>query len=284
AGLSGREAADRIFAILGTPAAPSRPTDGAPLPVEPSKSPPEIAFDDVRFAYDGARAPAVDGVSFRVEGGATLALVGPTGAGKTTLAHLLLRFLEPDAGAIRADGRPIAGVEAEAWRGGVAWVPQRPRLFPGTIADNIRLARPDAASADVLAAIRRARVDELLRELPQGLDTRVGEDGAGLSGGQLQRVALARAFLKDAPVLVLDEPTSQLDPETEARLAESMAELRRGRTVIVVAHRLATVFEADRIVLLSSGRVAEQGTHRELLAAGGAYARLVAAYEGAPSA
>src|SRR5262249_27604628 len=120
AGLSGREAADRIFAILGTPAAPSRPTDGAPLPVEPSKSPPEIAFDDVRFAYDGARAPAVDGVSFRVEGGATLALVGPTGAGKTTLAHLLLRFLEPDAGAIRADGRPIAGVEAEAWRRGVA--------------------------------------------------------------------------------------------------------------------------------------------------------------------
>jgi ATP-binding cassette, subfamily C, bacterial CydD len=280
AGLSGREAADRIFAILGTPAAASPGRDGAPSPATFSKSPPGIAFDDVRFGYDGARAPAVDGVSFRVDGGTTLALVGATGAGKTTLAHLLLRFLEPDAGAIRADGRPIASVDAEAWRRGVAWVPQRPRLFPGTIGDNIRLARPDASHEEVFAAARRARVDEFLRELPRGLDTRVGEDGSGLSGGQLQRVALARAFLKDAPVLVLDEPTSQLDPETEARLAEGMAELRKGRTVLVVAHRLATVFDADRIVLLSAGQVAEQGTHRELLAAGGAYARLVSAYEG----
>src|SRR5262249_37714777 len=161
------EAADRIFAVLGTPAARSRPTDGVPSPVELLKSPPEIAFDDVRFAYDSARAPAVDGVSFAIESGATLALVGATGAGKTTLAHLVLRFLEPDAGAIRADGRAIAAIDVEAWRREVAWVPQRPRLFPGTIADNIRLARPDAMSAEVLAAVRRARVDEFVSDLPR---------------------------------------------------------------------------------------------------------------------
>jgi ATP-binding cassette subfamily C protein CydD len=261
---------------MDDPATRSTPSAGGAARPEP----PQITFDRVRFAYEPGLAPALDGVSFHLAPGTTLALVGPSGAGKSTAAHLLLRFLEPDSGSIRIDGEPLAAIPPEAWRRQVAWVPQRPRLFHGTVLDNLRLARRDAPREAVEEAARRAHAHAFIRELPQGYDTPIGEDGARLSGGQAQRLALARAFLKDAPVLVLDEPTSHLDPENETSVREAMTRLRAGRTVLLIAHRLTTVRGADRIVLLSGGQVVEEGTHASLLDGAGRYARMVAAYEG----
>jgi ATP-binding cassette subfamily C protein CydD len=271
--MPGSEAARRVFEILDAPEPP--PAAGAP-PAPPFA----IEFDGVSFAYGPGRS-ALQGVSFRIGPGETLALVGPSGAGKTTAAALLMRFLEPQAGAIRVDGASLAGIDAAAWRRLLAWVPQRPHLFHGSVLHNLRLARPDASEEAVHEAARLAHVDAFVRELPQAWDTPVGDAGLRLSGGQAQRLALARAFLADAPVLVLDEPTAHLDLEQEALLADAMARLRRARSVLLIAHRLTTVFDADRIVLLSGGRVREAGSHAELLAAGGTYARLVDAYRGA---
>jgi ATP-binding cassette subfamily C protein CydD len=273
AGMPGAEAAQRIFEVLDLP----EPSPAAGTPPEP---PFAIEFDRVGFGYEHGRM-ALDGVGFRIEPGATLALVGPSGAGKTTAAALLLRFLEPRAGEIRVGAERLASIDPAAWRRRVAWVPQRPHLFHGTVLENLLLARPRATQAEVREAARLAHAEGFVDELPQGFETPLGEHGARLSGGQAQRLALARAFLKDAPVLVLDEPTAHLDPEAEALVGEAMARLRRGRSVLLIAHRLTTAFAADRIVLLSGGRVLEAGAHGDLLAAGGAYARLWAAYGGA---
>jgi thiol reductant ABC exporter CydD subunit len=296
AGMAGKEAAARIAEVLdaeGPLAAPAveagcPPEERADRPLGTRRTevlrrdrPPAIAFEDVRFAYDAAATAALDGFSLALPPGATVALVGPTGAGKTTAAHLLLRFLEPGRGAIAVDGAPLAALAPEAWRRLVAWVPQRPRLFHGSIRDNVALARPGASPSELAAAAARARLDSVLRELPRGWETPVGEGGERLSGGEAQRVALARAFLKDAPVLVLDEPTAQLDPESESAVVASIEDLRRGRTVLLIGHRLTTVARADRIALVVRGRVVEEGTHRELGAAGRGYARLVAAWQGA---
>jgi thiol reductant ABC exporter CydD subunit len=288
AGMAGREAAGRIAEVLesgGPLAAPGVETGGAPAgapePVAPGPAP-AIAFEGVRFAYEAGGAPALDGFSLEVAAGATVALVGPTGAGKTTAVHLLLRFLEPGGGAITVDGVPLAALGPEEWRRRVAWVPQRPRLFHGTVRDNVLLARPGAPEAALAEAAARARLDAVLAELPRGWETPVGEAGERLSGGQVQRVSLARAFLKDAPVLVLDEPTAQLDAESETAVADAIEVLRWGRTVLLVAHRLTTVTRADRIALVARGRVVEEGTHRQLAAAGRGYARLLAAWQGAP--
>jgi ABC-type multidrug transport system fused ATPase/permease subunit len=256
--------------------------DGVPRRGSPRRGmPPAITFEDVSFAYGAAGPPALDSFSLALAPGATVALVGPSGAGKTTAARLLLRFLEPGEGAITVDGSPLAVLAPEEWRARVAWVPQRPRLFHGTLRDNVALARPRASDAELAGAAARAHLDVVLRALPRGWETPVGEGGERLSGGEAQRVALARAFLKDAPVLVLDEPTAQLDPETEAAVVEAVAELRRGRTVLLIAHRLTTVAGADRIALVARGRVVEEGAPRELGAAGRGYARLVAAWRGA---
>ena len=236
----------------------------------------------MRFAYDAARAPALDGFSLALPAGATVALVGPSGAGKTTAAHLLLRFLEPGGGAITVDGSPLAALAPEEWRRRVAWVPQQPRLFHGTVRENVALARPGASDAQLAEAAARARLDVVLHGLPRGWETPVGEGGERLSGGEGQRVALARAFLKDAPVLVLDEPTAQLDPESEAAVVDAIEELRKGRTVLLVAHRLTTVTRADRVALVARGRILEEGPPRQLATAGRGYARLVAAWQGAP--
>jgi ATP-binding cassette subfamily C protein CydD len=290
AGMAGREASARIARVLEAPgplAAPDVAAGPDRLGTRPATAPrrsppPAIEFQDVGFAYGDPRAPALDGFSLVLPPGATVALVGPSGAGKTTVAALLLRFLEPAGGAIRVDGAPLADSTPEEWRRRVAWVPQRPRLFHGTIRENVALARPDASATEILRAAARARLDAVLRGLPRGWETAVGEGGERLSGGEAQRVALARAFLKDAPVLVMDEPTANLDPESESAVVEAIEELREGRTVLLIGHRLTTVAGADRIALVARGRVVEEGTHPQLRAAGRGYARLVAAWQGAP--
>jgi thiol reductant ABC exporter CydD subunit len=288
AGMAGREAAGRIGELLdadGPLVAPA--VLAGPRPPAASgrggerETPPRLELERVCFAYGEGRPPALDDVSFTVEAGTTVALVGPTGAGKSTVAHLLLRFIEPGSGVLRADGRPLAEIAPEAWRRRVAWVPQRPRLVYGSLLENLRLARPEASREEIERAAAAVRLDPLVRDLPRGWETPVGEGGERLSGGEAQRVALARAVLKAAPVLLLDEPTGHLDPEHEAAVVAAMGQLRRDRTVVLIAHRITTVLDADRIVLLEHGRVAEQGTHDELLAGGRLYPRLVAAWGGA---
>jgi thiol reductant ABC exporter CydD subunit len=301
AGMAGREAAERLAAIAAVPdplAAPAVVETTSPVVEQTSARsgpafsprgwserpgpqpgrPPAIRFDEVCLSYAAGGRPALDGLTLELPSAATVALVGPTGSGKTTIANLLLRFLEPDRGSLAVDGVPLATMPPEAWRERVAWVPQRPRLLHASLRDNLLIARPAASQAELERAVERAALGDLVRALPAGLDTPVGERGERLSGGEAQRVALARAFLKDAPVLVLDEPTAQLDTQTEAAVLRSLRELRRDRTVLLVAHRLTTVMAADRVVLLAAGRVAEQGAPDALARVGPHYRRLLAAW------
>jgi ATP-binding cassette subfamily C protein CydD len=278
AGMAGVAAAQRIFEVLDV-----QPESGAgtepdvALSLDPSH---HLRFEDVTYAYDGGQRPALNGLSLDIAPGEKVALVGPSGAGKSTVAYLLLRFVEPDRGTITVGGRALAELAPAAWREHVAWVPQEPYLFYGTIADNIRLARPAANLDEVAWAARQAHADAFVEALPQGYDTVVGERGTRLSGGEAQRIALARAFLKDAPLLILDEATANLDPEIEAQVQEAMERLLQGRTALVIAHRLSTVYRADRIVVMDAGRIVEQGAHADLLQRGGLYRRLVGAYSG----
>lgn len=275
AGMNGIAAAQRLFAVLETPA-PSAPALEALRPVPTGDF--SIAFEDVHFAYDDGARHALNGVSFTLPARRSVALVGPTGGGKSTLVQLLLRFIDPTEGRITVNGAPLAAFDADNWRARIAWVPQRPYLFNASVADNIRLACPGAPLDDVIRAARQARAGTFIDALPQGYDTPVGERGARLSGGQAQRIALARAFLKDAPLLILDEATSSLDPETEMLLQDAIEMLMRDRTVLIVAHRLSTIYRADQIVVLDGGRVVESGRHEALLAHAGVYRDLVNAY------
>jgi ABC-type multidrug transport system fused ATPase/permease subunit len=245
-------------------------------PIEPALTePPRIGFDDVRFTYPGRESPALDGATFELRPGESVALVGASGAGKSTISSLLLRFIDRDRGTIDIDGRLLEAYQLAAWRSSVAWVPQRPHLFAGSITDNIRLARPGASDQEVAAAARAANAVEFIERLPRGFDTAVGEVGTRLSGGQRQRVAIARAYLRDAPVLVLDEATSHQDEASEIAIADALDRLVKDRTVLLIAHRLRLAQRADRVVVLDAGRVVEQGPPADLLAAGGAYGRLV---------
>jgi ATP-binding cassette subfamily C protein CydCD len=214
-------------------------------------------------------------VSLKIPSGHTVALVGPSGAGKTTVAHLLMRFWDPTQGEIRFAGQPLGTYQLNALRASIALVAQDTYLFNDTLEANIRIARPDAPEEKVHQAIELAALSDLIATLPEGLQTSVGERGASLSGGQRQRVAIARAFLKDAPVLILDEATSHLDAVSEQTVRQALDQLQATRTTIVIAHRLSTIQNADLIVALDKGHLVEQGRHAELLGAGGLYAQLV---------
>jgi ATP-binding cassette subfamily B protein len=241
----------------------------------------EIVFEDVTFSYQGAAAPIYERFSLRIAPGERLALVGPTGSGKSTFVKLIQRLYDLQGGRILIDGQDIAGVTQGSLRRAIATVPQDPALFHRTIAENIAYARPDATPEEIRLAARRARADAFIEALPEAYGTLVGERGVKLSGGERQRVAIARAFLADAPILVLDEATSSLDVETEALIQAATEELMAGRTTIVIAHRLSTIRGADRILVFQNGQVVEEGRHGDLVALGGAYARLNAVSQGA---
>ncbi len=243
----------------------------------------EIRFEGVRFGYGDGR-PVLDGVDLAVRAGETVAFVGPSGAGKTTLCSLVPRFYEVEAGRITVDGHDIRDLTLASLRGQIGIVQQDVFLFAGTIRENIAYGRLEASEAEIRAAAHRARLDALIAMLPDGLDTVVGERGVKLSGGQKQRLAIARVFLKNPPILILDEATSALDTETEREIQQALAELAEGRTTLVIAHRLATIRHADRIAVVSNGRILEQGSHDALVAANGAYRRLHAAQGGIAAA
>ncbi|MEJ2687273.1 MAG: thiol reductant ABC exporter subunit CydD [Gammaproteobacteria bacterium] len=266
-------AAERMVELLETAPAP-RAQGAAPLELA---QPLNIQLNNVSFAYQ-ADHPALDGVSFQLNHGDRVALVGPSGAGKTTVVNVLLGFVQPSAGQVLINGRPLGELDPDDWLRHVAWVPQHPRLFHGTVLENIRLGNPGADADAVREAARLALADEFIEVLPRGYRTVVGEGGQGLSGGQVQRLALARVFLKAAPLVLLDEPGANLDMESERKLNTAVARLASDRTTITIAHRLNTVRQADRILVLEQGRLVETGSHQELLDHHGLYRQLVYSY------
>jgi ATP-binding cassette subfamily C protein CydD len=251
-GRSAAAAAERVYAVLDTPARIHVPVPGAARPL-PARL--DVRFDDVVVTYDDGSRTALAGCSLQIPQGRTVALVGPTGAGKTTVANVLLRFVDPEHGRVTVGGVALSELDPAQWRTRVAWVPQQASLFHGSVADNLRLARPDASDDDMVAAATAANAHGFVTALPDGYATPVGEGGARLSGGERQRLALARAFLKDAPFVILDEPTSHLDRESETLVLEAASRLMRGRTVLVIAHRPEPVAGADMVVTLRAGRV-----------------------------
>lgn len=264
--------AERLVELMEIKPEITSPTDPLPLP-EPALG--ELSFEDVSFSYPSREdVSALDNVSFEVKRGETLAIVGPSGAGKSTLFSLILRFYDPVSGHISVDGVDISQVDLTALRQRIALVPQEVALFADTVAGNISYGASKASREEIVAAAKAAQADEFIQELPQGYDTRLGERGVTLSGGQRQRIAIARAILRDAPILLLDEATSALDAQSEGLVQKALERVMENRTTLVIAHRLATVQQADRILVLDKGRIVEEGTHSTLVASGGLYGRL----------
>jgi ATP-binding cassette subfamily C protein CydCD len=273
----GRQLADTIASTRRLQVVHAEPVRIVGGPSDPPAAPGGLSlqFHQVRFTYPRRSVPALSDVSFHVAAGATVAVVGPSGAGKTTIANLVLRFWDPDEGSVRVAGVDVRTLTLEGLRERIALVAQDTYLFNDSLRANIRLARPDASDEAIERALAQAALSEFVASLPGGLDTRVGERGVQLSGGQRQRIAIARAFLKDAPILVLDEATSHLDTVSESHVRSALNALMLDRTTIVIAHRLSTIRAADLILVLDAGRVVESGTHAELVGRRGFYARLV---------
>lgn len=265
-------ASARLFEILDTPPE----VVSVPKIAFPSSIRGELRFEGVSFAYADRDARVLHDIDLHIRPGESCALVGASGSGKTTLSRLVLRFYDPTAGRITLDGHDLRALDLDALRGAMAVVSQEPMLFSGTIAENIRYGRLEATDEEVADAAAVAHADLFIREFPDGYETRVGERGVQLSGGQRQRLSIARAILRNPRVLLLDEATSALDAQSEGLVQDALERLQRGRTTIIIAHRLSTVVHADRIVVLDKGRIVEEGRHAELLGRGGAYASLVA--------
>ncbi len=283
ASMESSASAERIFTILEMPVQEVQASSTSTQTERVVHS--SLAFHDVHYSYPSSedeqtQKEALQGVSFEVLPGQKVALVGASGAGKTTIASLLLRFMESTQGEITLNGRSIQQMTAQAWRQFVAWQPQNPYVFNTTVAENIRMGRADASLEEVIQAARAADVHEFIETLPHGYDTVIGERGARLSGGQVQRLSLARAFLKNAPILLLDEATSTLDGESEERVFRTIDARMKERIVLVIAHRLNTIKNADTIIVIQDGRVLASGTHQNLLQTSPVYQNLVQAYEG----
>ena len=275
AGQASMEAAEAVYKL-------GQIMEEAPLPEPENPEFPkgtDVELRHVTFTYPGAEAPALSDVSFRVPGGKTVALVGPSGGGKTTAASLIPRFWDAQEGEVLVGGADVRRITTEELMDKVAFVFQDTHLFKTSILENIRAARPDAPREEALRAARAAQADDILEKMPQGIDTVIGTKGVYLSGGEQQRIALARAILKDAPIVVLDEATAFADPENEALIQRAFETLTRGKTVLMIAHRLSTVRGADRIIVLKDGKKAECGSHEQLLAAGGIYAAMWKDYQ-----
>jgi ATP-binding cassette subfamily C protein CydD len=275
AGMEGIAAAQSIYKILETPLpkinviAKNIKSDFA-----------NISFENVHFVYDKNEQEALSGISFNIKPNTITALVGESGSGKSTTINLMLKFLEPKKGKIKIDEKNLMEIDRDEWLQQIGWISQNPYLFHTTIKENILLAKENATDNQLQSAIKSAKLEKVIKSLPNGLDTIIGERGTGLSGGEAQRVALARAFLKDAPILILDEPTANLDPTTEMEMIESLNLLTKNKTVLMIAHRLNTIKQADNILVYSKGKIIESGTHNELLKNNKHYSKLINKYRG----
>jgi ABC-type multidrug transport system fused ATPase/permease subunit len=273
AGALGREVAASIIKFLDEKAPVT--SSSTAHPGQTTGEQVQIDVENVTFTYPGASEPAIRNMNMTLAPNETVALIGKSGSGKTTVTNLLLRTLDPDSGTIKFNGVPEEELTLEWIREQIALVPQDPFLFYGTIADNLRMAKEHATDEELMHAIEAAELKDFVNASPDGLNTKVGDQGTALSGGQAQRLAIARAILKDAPIVILDEPTSQIDVETEALLNRALERLCASKTVLLIAHRLSTIDTADRIVVMDDGAVAEAGTRDELLALGGIYASMI---------